>query len=91
MSPARRDQNVNTNASTPELTATVQVPSTMTPEQTGLIFELTCRKLEAEMGAAEVEARLSKELMVKESEAQVATSLWRRPRLLPLRRLRLGC
>ncbi len=61
----------------------------MTPEQTDLIFELTRRKVEAEMGAAEVEPTLSRELMVKESEARVATSVRRRPRLLPLRRLQL--
>ncbi len=72
MPPARRDQNANINASTPESTATIQVPSTMTPEQTDLIFELTRRKLKAEMAAAEVEARLTRELMVKESEARVA-------------------
>ena len=47
----------------------------MTPEQTDLIFELTRRKLEAEMAAAEVEARLRRELMVKESEARVAASV----------------
>ena len=75
MPPARRDQNANINASTSESTATIQVPSTMTPEQTDLIFELTRRKLEAEMAAAEVEARLRRELMVKESEARVAASV----------------
>ncbi len=47
----------------------------MTPEQTDLIFELTRRKLEAEMAAAEVETRLKRELMVKESEARVAASV----------------
>ncbi len=47
----------------------------MTPEQTDLIFELTRRKLEAEMAAAEVEAKLKRELMVKESEARVAASV----------------
>ncbi len=73
--PARRDQNANINASTPESTATIQVPSTMTPEQTNLIFELTRRKLEAEMVAAEVEAKLRQKLMVKESEARVAASV----------------
>ncbi len=46
MPPARRDQNANTNASNPESTATIQVPSTMTPEQTDLIFKLTRRTLE---------------------------------------------
>ncbi len=72
MPPARRDQNANTNASTPKSTATIQVPSTMTPEQTDLIFKLICRKLKAEIAAAEVEARLKRKLMVKESEARVA-------------------
>ncbi len=47
----------------------------MTLEQIDLIFELTRRKLEAEMAAAEVEARLKRELMVKESEARVAASM----------------
>ncbi len=47
MPPARRDQNANINASTPESTATIQVPSTMTPEQTDLIFEFTRCKLKA--------------------------------------------
>ncbi len=75
MPPARRDKNANTNASTPELTVMIQVPSTMTPEQTDLIFELTRRKLEAEIAAAEVEARLRRELMVKEPEARVAASV----------------
>ncbi len=74
MPPARRDQkaNANNNASTLESTATIQVPLTMTRDQTDLIFELTRRKLEAEMAAAKVEARLRRELMVKESEARVA-------------------
>ncbi len=75
MPSVRRDQNANTNTSTSELTATIQVPSTMTTKQTDLIFELTRRKLEAEMAAAEVEARLRRKLMVKESEARVATSV----------------
>ena len=72
---ARRDQNANTNTSTSESTATIQVPSTMTLEQTDLIFELTHRKLKAEMAAAEVEVRLRRELMIKESEARVAVSV----------------
>ena len=72
---ARRDQNVNINSSTPESKETIRVPSTMASEKTDLIFELTCRKLEAEMAAAEVEARLRRELMVKQSEARVAASV----------------
>ncbi len=75
MPPARRDQNANTNASNPESTGTIQVPLTMTPEQTNLIFRLTRCKLEAEMAAAKVEARLRRELMVKEFEARVAASV----------------
>ncbi len=75
MPPARKNQNANTNASTPESTATIQVPSTMTPEQNDLIFELTSRKLEVEMTAAEVEDGLRRELMIKESEAQVTASV----------------
>ena len=47
----------------------------MTPEQTDLIFELSRRKLEAEMVAAEVKSGLRRELMVKESEARVAASM----------------
>lgn len=57
----------------------MQVPATqapaMTQEQSQLIFKLTRRKLEAELAAAEVEARLRQELMVKESEARVASSV----------------
>ncbi len=75
MPPARRDQNANMNAPTLKSTATIQVSSTMTAEQTDLIFELTRRKLEAEMAAAEVEARLRRELIVKKSEARVAASV----------------
>ncbi len=75
MPSARRDQNANTNTSTSESIATIQVLSTMTPEQTNLIFELTRRKLEAEMAAAEVEARLRRELMVKGSEVWIAASM----------------
>ncbi len=75
MHPARRDSNANINASNPESTATIQVRSTMTPEQTDLIFKLTRRKLEAEMTAAEVKARLRQELMVKKSETRVAASV----------------
>ena len=47
----------------------------MTQEQNELLFELTCRKLEAELAAAEVEARLKWELMVKEFEARVAAEV----------------
>ncbi len=72
---ARRDQNANTNNSTHESTATIEVLLTFTPEQTDFIFEFTRRKLEAEMAAAEVEARLSRELMVKESKARNAASV----------------
>ncbi len=46
----------------------------MTQEQNELLFELTHRKLEAELVAAEVEARLRQELMVKESEACVTAA-----------------
>ncbi len=75
MPPARRNQNANTNASIPESTATIQLPLTMTIEQTDFIFELTRRKLEVEMAAAEVEARLRREMMVKEPEARIAASV----------------
>ncbi len=75
MPQARRGKNADTNVSTPESTTTIQVPSTMTLEQTDIIFELSCRKFEAEMEAAEVEARLRRELMVKESETRVAASV----------------
>ncbi len=75
MTEARRDQNANTNASTPKLTATILVLSTMTSKQTDLIFKLTNRKLEAKMAANEVEAKLTQERIVKVSEAQVADSV----------------
>ncbi len=75
MPPAKRDQNVNINPSTPESKETIRVPSTMASEQTDLIFELTRRKLEAEMAAVKVKARLRRELMVKQSEARVAASV----------------
>ncbi len=84
MLPARRDQNAKTNASISESTATIQVPLTITLEQTDLIFELTRRKLEAEIAAAEVEARLRLELMVKESEARVAASVAAAPARRPM-------
>ncbi len=58
MPPARGDQNVNTNASNPKSTATIQMLSTRTMEQTELILKPTCRKLEAEIALAEMEARL---------------------------------
>ncbi len=47
----------------------------MTPKQTDLILELTRRKFEAEMTAAEVEVSLRWELMVKGSEIRVAVSV----------------
>lgn len=47
----------------------------MTQEQNKLLFELTRRKLEAELAAAEVESRLRRELMIKESEARVAAAV----------------
>ncbi len=84
MPPAKKDQNANTNTSISESTATIQVPLTMTREQTDLIFELTRRKLEAEMAAAEVEARLRRELMVKKSEARVAASVAAAPARRPM-------
>ena len=46
----------------------------MTQKQNKLIFELTCHKLKAELAATAIEARLGQELMVKESEARVATA-----------------
>ena len=79
------------SSSTPDSSATIQVPGTqlqptMTQEQTNLIFDLTRRKLEAELAAAELdvrvrrvaaeeEAKLRRELMVKESEARVAAAI----------------
>lgn len=53
----------------------LQVPLRMTPEQTNVIFELTCCKFEAKMAVAEVEVRLRRELMVKESKARVAAAM----------------
>ncbi len=75
MPPAKRDQNTNTNVSNPELTATIRASLSMTTKQIDLIFELTHRKFEAEMSAAEVEARLKRELIVKRSKARVAASV----------------
>lgn len=77
--PPRKDPNAGTTSSTPDSTATLQVPATqlppMTQEQNKLLFELTRRKLEAELAAAEVESRLRRELMIKESEARVAAAV----------------
>lgn len=56
--PPKRDPNVGTTFFTPESTATLQVPLTMTPEQTNVIFEYIFHKLEAEIAAVEIEARL---------------------------------
>ncbi len=56
----------------------------MTPEQTDLIFELTRRKLKAEMAAAEVEDRLRRELMENESEARVTASVTTAPARRPM-------
>ncbi len=80
-----------TNSSTPNSSATIQVPETqlqptMTQEQTNLIFDLTRQKLEADLAAAELDARvrrvaveeeakLRRELMVKESEARIAAAV----------------
>ncbi len=57
---------------------------TTTPEQTDLIFELTRRKLEVEIAAAEVESRLRRELMAKESEARVVASVAAGPARRPI-------
>ena len=77
--PLKKDANAGTISSTPDSTATIQVPATqvppMTQEQNNLLFELTRRKFEAELAAAEVEARLRRELIVKESEACVAVAV----------------
>ncbi len=72
-------------SSTPDLSATQQVPSNMTQVQKEQIFELTRRKLEAEFATAEKNARqkrmaveeeskLRQEPMVKESEASVTAA-----------------
>ena len=79
----RNDQPIA--SSTPDLSATLQVPSNMTQEQNEQIFELTRRKLEAEFATAEKNARqkrvdveeeskLRREPMVKESEAPVTAA-----------------
>ncbi len=58
----------------------------MMQEQTNLIFDLICQKLEADLAAAELDARvrrmaieeeakLRRELMVKELEARVAAAI----------------
>ncbi len=56
----------------------------MTPEQTDLIFELSRRKLEAEMAAAEVESGLRQKMMVKESEVRFAASVAAVPTRRPM-------
>lgn len=61
-------------SSTPDSSSTIQVLSTITQGQTNQIFELTCRKLGAELAVAEDEARLRRELMVKESDARVVAA-----------------
>ncbi len=74
--PPRKDPSVGNNSSIPDSTVTIQGPATQvsptTQEQNKLLFELTRRKLKAELAAEEVKARLKQELMVKESEARVA-------------------
>ena len=67
---SRRDQT----ATTPDLTATMQVPSSMTPDQNEQIFELMRQKLAAEVAATEGKARLERELIKKESDARIAAS-----------------
>ena len=47
----------------------------MTQEQNELLFELIRYKLEAELAAAEVDAKLRRELMVTESEARVTAAV----------------
>ncbi len=80
-----------TNSSTPNSSATIQVPGTqlqptVTQEQTNLIFDLTCRKLEADLAVAELDARvrrvateeetkLRQELMVIELEVRVGAAV----------------
>ena len=77
--PSRKDHNVDTTSSTHDSTATIQVPATqvspMTHEQNEPFFELTRRKLKAELAATEMEARLKQELMVEKSEARVAAAV----------------
>ena len=74
--PPRKDPSVGNTSFIPDSTATIQGPATQvsptTQEQNELLFELTRRKLKAELAAEEVKARLKQELMVKESEACVA-------------------
>ena len=76
------------NSSTPNLSATIQVlgtqlQQTKMPEKTNLRFDLTRRKLKADLAAAELDARmrrvaaeeeakLQRKFIVKESKAQVA-------------------
>ena len=47
----------------------------MTQEQNQLIFELTRRKLEAELATEEEESKLQRELIAKKSEACVAAAV----------------
>ncbi len=77
--PPRKNPNIGTTSYTPDSTATIQVPATqvppMTQKQNELLFELTRRKLKAELTAAEVEARLRREMMVKKFGARVAAAV----------------
>ena len=77
--PPWKDHNAGTTSFTPDSTATIQVLATqvppMTQEQNELFFELTRRKLKAELAAVEVEARLRRELMLKETEARIAAAV----------------
>lgn len=68
----RRDPNVNTNSFTSHSKRTIQMSLKIIPEQTSLLFKLTCHKLDAEIAVAEVKTRFRRELMMKESKVCVA-------------------
>ncbi len=71
----KRDLNTGTTSSTSESITILQMLLTIIAEQTNVIFELTCCKLKAEMAAVEVEAKLRRESIVKESKARVAAAM----------------
>ena len=63
-----------TSSSTPESSATLQVPSSMTQEQNEQIFEIRRQQAEDERAAAGRKFDLELELMRRESDARIAAS-----------------
>lgn len=63
-----------TAQSTPDSTATIQVPSTFTPDQNAQIFELALLEAQAERDTIQAKSQLELECLRKESEARVAAA-----------------